>query len=186
MEKTSNLDYYWQEVERALELLDKDDNQMSQLLENCLRDLALQNNLVEDSDYHHLKGYIYYSFRPQKLIEAKAEFEKALDLDYSNSYSRLYLGHTFYDVGEYQEAQTQFLKIKKNSLPDWLMMKAEEMIVCCKLHLSPITAERDIQDFLQKYVPLDYLDDYPFELSKLLKQRGRNLENEALKYQYLS
>ena len=183
MEKISDLDYFWQKIKEVRRFLNKNDAQMTQLLEDCLSELAAQNNLVKDSDYHHLKGYIYYRMRPQKLSAAKEEFETALELDPSNYHSRLYLGHSFYDSGEYEEAKKQFLKIPENGLPDWLMMKVDEMIVCCKLHLSPDTANQDIQDFLRKYAPLDYLDDYAFELSKLLKLRGRDLEKEALKYQ---
>lgn len=179
MKNIFNLDYFWKRVEFALSYLDKNDNQMTQLLENCLSELALQENLCKNSDYHHLKGYIYYSMRPQKLNNAREEFEKALELDSSNSHSMLYLGHTLYDLGHYRHALKQFQDIPKNSLPDWLMMKTDEMIVCCIMFLSPSESEKYIQTFLSKYAPIDFLDDFPFELSKLLEQKGRSLKNEA-------
>jgi tetratricopeptide (TPR) repeat protein len=180
--KTLNLDYFWQKVELANSFLNKDDVEMTKLLENCLNELALQPELVMDSDYNHLKGYIYYSMRPQKLSEAKTEFEKSLKLDSSNFHSKLYLGHTYYDLGDYQNAQKQFDSITENSLPDWLMMKADEMVICCKFHTTSKPDEQELQRFLEKYAPSDYLDDYPFELSKLLKQIGISLENEDARY----
>lgn len=182
MENTPDLDYFWQKIEVADSFFDRDDAQMTRLLQNCLDELAVHSGILKNSDYHHLKGYSYYSMRPQKLAEAKTEFEEALKLDSSNSYSKLYLGHTYYDQGDYQNAQKQFSDIPENGLPDWLMMKADEMIVCCKFHMSPNTAEQDIQIFLEKYASSYYLDDYPFELSKLLKQKGREPDNEESKY----
>jgi tetratricopeptide (TPR) repeat protein len=147
-------------------------------LKECLNKLHALPMSTRNSDYYYLEGYAYYLLHPSSLPEAEFCFKKALELDGLNNYARLYLGHCLYDRKDYQLAVDQFLKVDKNYLPDFLKMKVDEMIICCELRCSSSKKKDLLQDFFQQYQPQNYFDDYPFELSKLLKTIGSDIREE--------
>lgn len=174
------LEHIWRRVDSALELLNKDAAAMNQELRDCLAEIQLIPDALRDSGYYYLCGYINYSMRPQQLAEAASCFQRALNLDPSDSYSRLYLGHCYYDCGSYEMAKECFLAVEKALLPNFLQMKVDEMVLCCELRqfgFSSRLRER-IQLFLREYMLQNFCDDYPFELKKTLNNLGANLEAE--------
>src|SRR5262249_16236369 len=96
--------------------------------------------------------------RPQRLDEAEAFLRKSLELNPSNTYSRLYLGHSYYDRGAYKIAKDHFLLVEKADLPEFLQMKVDEMILCSDLRDSASIrgSHREIQDFFKEYAPQNY------------------------------
>ena len=174
------LESIWSKVNDALEL---ERGLRTAALQECLREL--ENCVLppeSTSDYLHLLGYMHYFMYPQQLLEAEELFQQALAIDPSNAYARLYLGHCYYDGGEYKKAEETFLLVNKEDLPDFLRMKVDEMILCCRINLSSLEERLgEVRAFINKYSSENYRDDYPFQLRKLLASNGLTLDDESLR-----
>lgn len=166
------------------------------LLPENEREIALQKILAElgnisedkrNDEYFYLKGFINYFKEPSDIPQAKHYFQKALEINPIESYARSYLGYCLYDLGEYKEAEYNFSIIDEEGfnadVRDYLQMKVEEMLVCCRIKLTDLdeSSFSEARKIINKYFKSDFLDDYLFNLNKVLTEFNINLNELIIK-----
>ncbi len=95
------------------------------------------------SNLHHVLGLCWYAER-EWTIEAKEQIEQhfstAVQLDATNQFATLYLGHFYFDEARYDEALKLFLQIDdayfEKLEQKYRILKNHELIVCCRLYLN--------------------------------------------------
>ena len=163
------------------------ENEQKFALQSILAELEEISEDKQNDEYFYLKGFINYMKEPSDIPQAKEYFQKALEVNPTESYAKLYLGHCLYDLGSYKEAKYQFSTVDEDgfntNVKDLLQMKVEEMLVCCHVKLTDLDEQSFIEAkiIINKYFKLDYLDDYLFNLSKLLKEFDIKLDELASK-----
>lgn len=175
---------FWTKYDKVTLLPEKE---QSLNLEKILAELENISENKRNDEYFYLKGFIYYTKEPSNLSEAKINFQKALEINPFESYARLYLGHCLYDLGEYKVAEYNFSIVDKDgfneNVRELLQMKAEEMLVCCRIKESGLNEQTltEATKLINKYFKTDYCDDYLFNLSKVLKEFDINLSDLEIK-----
>jgi len=163
------------------------DNEREIILQEILAELENVSEDKRNDEYFYLKGFINYDKEPSDIPQAKYYLQKALEINPAESYARLYFGHCLYDLGEYKEADYNFLLVNKDgfsdNVRDLLQMKVEEMLVCCHIKLTGLDEQSSLEakKLINKYLKSDYLHDYLFNLSKVLKEFDINLQDLAIK-----
>ncbi len=173
----------WSKYDEAMLL---PENEQSIILQKILAELESISEDKRNDEFFYLKGFINYMKEPSDILEARNNFQKALEINPIESYARLYLGHCLYDLGEYKEAEENFSIVDKEGfneiVKDLLQMKVEEMLVCCHIKLTNLDEQSfsEAKELINKYSKSDFLDDYLFNLDKALKEFNINL-NELVK-----
>lgn len=174
----------WSKYDEAMIL---PENEQKIALENILVELEKISEDKRNEEYYYLKGFINYMKDPSDILQAKVYFQKALEIDPIESYARLYLGHCLYDLGDYKEAEYHFSIVDEDGFnknaKDFLQMKVEEMLVCCHIKETSLDEQNllEAKKLINKYFKLNYLDDYLFNLSKVLKEFDIDLDELAIK-----
>jgi tetratricopeptide (TPR) repeat protein len=123
----------------------KDETAKSRLLSEArsvLRGaLAVEPN---NSGLHHMLGLCWYNdpARSDQIRQTiEFHFKAAKQLAPYDPFPSLYLGHFFFDEGRYEEALPLFKQVDENYFEDigqkWRILKNRELILCCRLYLSP-------------------------------------------------
>jgi hypothetical protein len=92
------------------------------------------------------KGYILY-FHPERLSNSKCQAEceqillEAMKLDTNHERAQLYLGHHYYDIGQYHKALACFAGVHGDRLIPLLYIKAKELEAYCRM-----LVEQDLRD----------------------------------------
>lgn len=174
----------WSKYDEAI-LLPKNEQEIA--LHNILSELEEFSEDKRNDEYFYLKGFIHYMKEPSDISQAKNHFQKALEINPIESYARLYLGHCLYDLGDFKKAEYQFSIVDKDgfnvNVRDFLQMKTEEMLVCCHIKETGLDEQSysEARKLINKYSKSDYLDDYLFNLSKVLREFNIDLDKLAIK-----
>ena len=174
----------WSKYDEAATLPDEERNVALEEILTQLDDISEDN---QNEEYFYLKAFINYNKDPSDIYQAKIFYQKALEINPDESYARLYYGHCLYDLSEYREAEYNFSIIDKEgfneSVREFLQMKVEEMLVCCRIKLTDLDEQSfsEAKKLVNKYFKIDYLDDYLFNLSKVLKEFNVDLDKLAIR-----
>ena len=174
----------WSKYDEAVLL---PENEQTIALGKVLADLDKISPDKRDEDYFYLKGFINYMKNPSDILEAKTYFQKSLEINPLESYARQYLGYCLYDLGDYKEAEYHLSIVDEHGfnkdVRDFLQMKVEEILVCCHIKETGLDEQNllEAKKLINKYFKLDYLDDYLFNLAKVLKEFDINLNELAIK-----
>ncbi len=158
-------------------------------------DESYENN----SSLEYYKGLVCYNNPDVEDFRTKwalVHFEKAIDLNREDVMPVIYKGYCLYDLKQYKNSLIAFKHVLSSNdnwikLMDsnsyWRLVNIAEMIAVCNLKMTHITK------FLEYYFPwkeLYYLfskgDDFYFpttmvvEVSKFLKNKGKNMSNENI------
>ena len=107
---------------------------------------AVEKALIADphnSDLHHALGLTWYH-EPAWSDEARQSvvhcFRKALELESGHQFASLYLGHFYFDEGQYEEALDFFSRADESYFENlgqhWRVLKNRELVLCCRLYLK--------------------------------------------------
>src|SRR5215510_2044533 len=130
---------------------------------------ALHNALASEPnnpDLHHMLGLCWYKdpARSDQIRQAiEFHFKAAKQLAPDDPFPSLYLGHFFFDEGRYEEALPLFKQVDENYFEDigqkWRILKNRELILCCRLYLSPgDVADSDLDAVCSAYEKADEED----------------------------
>ena len=77
---------------------------------------------------------------PERILNVKMWLTRALEMNPSHHFARLYLGHYFFDNREYGIAHELFCKIPygyfKNYHQEWRDIKRQELVLCCEFYTN--------------------------------------------------
>lgn len=102
--------------------------------------------------------------------------EKAVELKPNHELSKLYLGHYFYDVKDYEKALFYFENVDKDYFTrinqHWRKLNLNELILCCKIFLGDSNINlKDFYELEDEYLQADSEDVLvPFELAQAIYQ----------------
>ena len=88
-------------------------------------------------------GYCWYNASdvPERVHQAEIWLRRALEIDPTEQYARLYLGHLLFDEKSYQDARRLFAAIPSGHFTSlgqyWRDLKVREILVACDIYLSP-------------------------------------------------
>jgi tetratricopeptide (TPR) repeat protein len=131
----------------------------------------------EDPDLNYLVGLtLYDSFCDDEQYGPQAEdyLRKAVSLDPSNQYARLYLGHYCYDTKRFEEALDCFQAVDENyfrSIPQvWRVLTLHELIICCRVFLDDNSLSlRDFERLVEEFLHTELTDvPIPWEIVECL------------------
>jgi GNAT superfamily N-acetyltransferase len=174
----------WTKYETAV-LLEGDEQKIA--FQQILADLENVSDGQQNDEFFYLKGFILYMKEPSDVSQAKTYFQKSLEINPVESYARLYLGHCLYDSGDYKEAEYQFSIVDNDGfnadVREFFQMIVEEMLVCCHIKEKGSNEQTlsEAKKIINKYAKSNYLDDYLFNLSKVLAESDLDLDKLAVK-----
>ncbi len=121
-------------------------------------------------------GYSLY-FHPERetRLDIQTRTESVLlrltTLEPSNARAWLYLGHSAYDLGNFEAASVPFEKATSLSLPPYLHLKALEFSLCCQLRTRPAEETiRQLVAFVELATQYPMEDIWPHNLALTLKE----------------
>ena len=112
------------------------------------------------ADVNYIAGLVMYrSFCIDERYGERAEeyLRKASGLNPDHQFARLYLGHYYYDIGEYSRALECFETVNENYFRSidqvWRVLKLHELILCCRIFV----ASRDLTEGSFETLAKEYL-----------------------------
>lgn len=166
-------------IDEVVEL--RDERTLSDSIEELVPAIEALQGFEYNSFANYLVGYLWYLHpRRGKLcqIESASEsaLEKAIALDPSNGHAWLYLGHNAYDSGRYLVALKRFRQSLSQLHSRYLLTRAREMVVCCRIRLYGLTeCLDDIDRFVWHASEAEVQDVWPQNLHNVLKVRVGDL-----------
>jgi tetratricopeptide (TPR) repeat protein len=171
------------DIEKVVELLDAARSapslaERAELLQQARE--SVTGGMKSEGDcafLNYLAGSVMYeSFCIDEQYGAKAEeyFIEAHRLDPDHQFTRLYLGHYYYDTAHYQKALEYFASVDEQYFislgQQWRVLKLHELILCCRLFIgdTELTAN-DFETLKNEYlanpsedvpVPAELLDAF--------------------------
>jgi tetratricopeptide (TPR) repeat protein len=133
----------------------------------------------DDPEFNYAAGLVMYnSFVEDEPYGSLAEkyLGKAIDLEPSHQFARLYLGHYYYDTGQYGKALSCFEMVDAKVFlalnQKWRLLKLQELMLCCKLRLQPQSiTEDDFRTLIREYIKSSPEDaPVPSELLRVLAE----------------
>jgi tetratricopeptide (TPR) repeat protein len=98
---------------------------------------------ADSADVNYIAGLVMYrSFCIDERYGERAEeyLRRANRLNPNHQFARLYLGHYYYDIGEYSRALEYFESVNENYFTSidqvWRVLKLHELILCCKMFVA--------------------------------------------------
>jgi len=149
-------------------------------LKQLLCEIESDSSLTS-SDKDLLRGYLAYQY-PEVLdkIDFEKEFIKVLENDPTNVLAREFLGYTYFDIGKYEDACSNFEKVDLDKLFTWASIKVSELIVCCYLEQNHFDKAYELMiPVLNKALECKTADyAWPTELvNSLVKNRDELLDH---------
>lgn len=155
-----------EDINKLLDLLDAarstpDLSERAELLQQARETVAHGIETEDGSAFlNYLAGSVMYeSFCIDEQYGAKAEeyFLKAHRLDPDYQFARLYLGHYYYDTGQYQKALEYFTSVDEQYFislgQQWRVLKNHELILCCRMFLGdPKVTKSDFEALKTEYL----------------------------------
>lgn len=134
-------------------------------VQKCLRIAS------DDVEVNYVAGLVmYHSFCLESEYGSRAEtyLQNAVNLSPEHEFARLYLGHYYYDTGEYQKALAYFETIEEDYFLSmgqrWRILKLHELILSCKVFLnSPDITTDSFELLAQEYLNVA-AEDVPLPL----------------------
>jgi len=115
---------------------------------------------ADSADVNYIAGLVMYrSFCIDERYGERAEeyLRKANGLNQDHQFARLYLGHYYYDIGEYSRALECFESVNENYFRSidqvWRVLKLHELILCCRMFV----ASRDLTEGSFETLAKEYL-----------------------------
>ena len=115
---------------------------------------------ADSADVNYIAGLVMYrSFCIDERYGERAEeyLRKATGLNPDHQFARLYLGHYYYDIGEYSRALECFKSVNENYFTSidqvWRVLKLHELILCCQMFV----ASRDLTEGSFETLAKDYV-----------------------------
>jgi len=135
--------------QKAIELLEKsqieeNDFSANELIREAI-DLLSNKNKSSDKDAfdYYVLGYAWYLLRiesDERCYNVENNFKLSIEKNTENNWPKLYLGHYYFDIGEYENALAFFSSVKGDEFLEfdqvWRLLKLKELIICCKLYLN--------------------------------------------------
>lgn len=137
-----------------------------------------------DAETNFAVGLVMYNSHTEDKKYGKYAVEylrKTLEINPKHELSKLYLGHYFYDIKDYEKALTYFQNIDKDFFTkinqNWRTLKLNELILCCKIFLSDSSISlQDFNKLENEYLRADSEDVLvPFELAQAIYQTKNQL-----------
>ena len=132
--------------------------------QECLRQFP------DDAEINHMVGLILYdsTISDTDWGESGKYFARALEINPSHQYARMYLGHYFFDTGKYDKALKLFKTIDSlfflSRNQKWRIIKLHELILCCKVLLNhPHLTEQEFYDYFDELGSSNDVDFMPPE-----------------------
>ena len=133
-----------------------------QAVVNCLKTEA------DNADMNYIAGLVMYrSFCIDERYGEKAEeyLRKANRLNPDHQFALLYLGHYYYDIGEYSCALEYFESVNENYFTSidqvWRVLKLHELILCCRMFLASSDLTEGSFETLAKEILAASSEDLP-------------------------
>lgn len=144
------------------------------LIEDCLKEQP------KDFESWYLLGLIWYWFpRETQSRDKNCEkaLKKAIKFKSDDDWSNMYLGYLYFDQRKFRKAIKFFQIVNRNSFKEvhlhWRILKLDELIICCKLHLdfdnftiSEFENYKKLCESSLKNDGFDYI--FPLELTRCL------------------
>lgn len=137
-----------------------------------------------EPESHYIAGLTLYEigFEHADGSVAERHFLEALSLDPNHLYARIYLGHYYFDNGNYLRALAEFELIDVGVMlamgMQWRALKLDELRICCKLYLdSPSLRGEQFTAFGNEVFAAD-LEDIPVSselIAALSRTGGRSI-----------
>ncbi len=184
-----------QKIDKALDT--DDSTQQGTLFDTIIEQLRnLDDDSVQD-EAAYLIGYLSYLHpRKNKTPAIHNSVSKYLvqALHTTNNpsvfaRSALYLGHHAYDNGDYHSAAEWLDKSASECLPDYLLLKAMELRLCCTIRIEELAASLpSVNNFVSHAESMPIEDIWPEELALTLEEeKTENLSpNELCSLQKLA
>jgi tetratricopeptide (TPR) repeat protein len=139
---------------------------------------CLDNNPY-DAEINFASGLVMYNSHIESDTYGKYAvkyLKKAIEINPKHEFSKLYLGHYFYDIKDYKKSIFYFENVDEDYFTGinqhWRNLKLNELILCCKIFLSDATT--NLQDFNKlenNYLQADAEDVLvPFDLAEAIYQ----------------
>ena len=178
-----------EDIDKVVELLDAARSapslaERAELLQQARECVTSGMKSEGDSAFlNYLAGSVMYeSFCIDEQYGAKAEeyFLKAHLLDPDHQFTRLYLGHYYYDTAQYQKALEYFASVDEQYFislgQQWRVLKLHELIMCCRLFIgdTELTAN-DFETLKNEYLATPSEDvPVPGELLNAYRKTARS------------
>jgi hypothetical protein len=170
---------------------EEDDEIANPLIRNII---FLIEQLIETSENYYnyyLLGYAWYISREEsteRINNIKNNLLQSIKLNSNYCWSKLYLGHLYFDIESYDNALMEFKSIKFDDFYEvgqkWRVLKIKELILCCKIYLN--NGSFDINELLQLinlYVSTNEIDrPVPLEIITCINKEEL-LVNDKIKIQ---
>ena len=155
-----------EDIEKVVELLDAARSapslaERAELLQQARESVTGgMKSEAESAFLNYLAGSVMYeSFCIDDRYGAKTEeyLLAAHRLDPDHQFARLYLGHYYYDTGQYQKALEYFASVDEQYFislgQQWRVLKLHELILCCRMFLGdPKLTESDFEALKKEYL----------------------------------
>lgn len=109
----------------------------------------------DDAELHYLAGYHMYMHRTGTTEEALTQFDRAIELDGSHGFARLYRAHCLHDLERFEEAVTAYDEVPKNAfqgLISWRIDLLVEQRAQCRAKAGDLNGARtDFERVLARY-----------------------------------
>jgi len=183
-----------QEAEKILQVaeIEENDQKANLLIKSVI--CIIEYNLIKDSCnffYFYLIGYAWYFLRedtPERIEKVKVNLKSSIELNNNYVWSKLYLGHLYFDITNYQGALKEFKNIDFYALKqNWRILKVKELILCCEIYLNDKLLGRlndDLIELIKLYKNIDEIDrPVPLELKECIDKMNFKINDET--YQQL-
>lgn len=166
-------------------------DEIDQVESGCQSDIDLCARAANLADAHpdcvnsnYIAGYAFYNadrFSTYESTIAKRYLTLALRLDPHHTFARLYLGHAYFDCGEYEDALREFELVETSQLEDagqvWRIAKLTELELCCKMATgATLIDDFDIQKMKHAYSKVEKaLRPAPKELAEFYVESGSDI-----------
>ena len=136
-----------------------------------------------EADSNYAAGLTMYEYGLEQKEDgslAESYFLKALSLDPTHQFARLYLGHYYYDNDKHAKALSLFEEVEEEYFlsigQKWRVLKLHELILCCKLYLnSESVREEHFLSLADEFLTTDPEEvPVPAELITALVKTGGN------------
>jgi len=132
---------------------------------DILKNITTKN--PELPEFNYAIGYGIYMLNQQNnasLTESINYFKNELIINPKHNYARLYLGHSYFDNGNYSDALVNFRLVNGQVFTShdqqWRNVKLEELILCCMIYtMHPCSEIKSQYLSLRKY----YIGDNKLE-----------------------